>query len=308
MTVRRWAAALLLLGACSPLADARATRIEAEYPPQGRAIHVGDAVIRADIRGRGPDVILIHGANGSARDMASLAERLAQKYRVIAFDRPGLGYSSDLGIAGDSPLVQAEYLRAAAAQLGVRDPIVVGHSYGGAVAMGWALREPRTKGVVILSGAVLPWEGGRDWLYGLTATPVAEVTVQPLASAFMPDWLMDRTVRTLFAPQVPPKGYADSIGADLALRPQTLRTNLRQLNRLKPYLWRMAPHYRELTLPIEILHGTEDKTVSLKVHSAPMTELPNVHLTRLPGVGHMVHHVAQDAVVAAVDRIAAARR
>lgn len=303
MTWIKSAASLLaLLAACGPIADRRAARIEAAFPPEGQMIHVAGATVHATVRGHGPDLVLIHGASGNTRDMASLAAKLEDRYRVISFDRPGQGYSSDLGMAGTSPLVQADYLRAAAQQLGVRDPVVLGHSYGGAVAMAWALLDPNIKGVVLVSGAVLPWEGGLDRIYQIASTPVGEATVEPLASAFMPDWFLDRTIRTLFLPQTPPLDYAQNIGAKLAIRPLPLQTNIRQLNRLKPHLALMAPHYRELHMPIEIVHGTADNTVSLPVQSIPMTRLPNVHLTQLSGIGHMVHHVAQEEVVAAIDR------
>ncbi len=61
-------------------------------------------------------------------------------------DRPGLGYSSrvhddhDGAFAGsaESPADQAGLLAAALAQMGVLQPIVVGHSYGATVAMAWA--------------------------------------------------------------------------------------------------------------------------------------------------------------------------
>ncbi|MEI4487336.1 alpha/beta hydrolase [Frigidibacter sp. MR17.14] len=293
-----------LLAACAPLADRRAARIEARNPPQGQFLEVAGTRIHAEVRGHGPDVVLLHGASGSARDMDDLARRLQDRYRVISFDRPGLGYSGDLGTAGLSPLVQADYLRAAAAQLGVREPIVLGHSYGGAVAMAWALIEPKTRGVVVVSGAVLPWEGGYDGVYGLAASPLAEATLQPLAAAFMPDWLLDHIIGTLFAPQPLPPDYAADTGAELALRPGPMRTNLRQLTHLKAYLWRMGPHYRELTLPIEIVQGSADRTIAPRVHAIPMTALPNVHLTLLPGVGHMAHHAAPEAVIAAIDRVA----
>lgn len=308
MTWTRLAASLLLLAACGPIAEHRARSAEAAYPPEGRLLRVGGATVHATQQGRGPDVVLIHGASGNTRDMASLADRLEGRYRVTILDRPGAGYSSDLGDAGNSPLVQADYLRAAAGQLGVERPIVLGHSYGGAVAMAWALIEPQTRGVVLVAGAVLPWEGGLDGLYGLAATPLGEATVEPLASAAMPNWALDRIVRNLFAPQTPPETYAQDIGARLSLRPLPLRTNLRQLTRLKPHLALMAKHYSALTLPIEIVHGTADQTVSLRIMSIPMTQLPNVRLRELPGVGHMAHHVAQDEVVAAIDRAAARGR
>ncbi|MCJ8139425.1 alpha/beta fold hydrolase [Falsirhodobacter halotolerans] len=298
--------ALSLLAACGPLANARADRIDARFPPQGQFLQVGRAVIHAEVSGQGPDLILIHGASGNTRDMAALAARLSDRYRVIRFDRPGLGYSTAPDATFNSPLIQADYLRAASQQLGVTHPIVLGHSYGGAVAMAWALEAPETRAVVLLSAAVLPWEGGLSDLYTAAATPVGEATLEPLASAFLPDWALDRIVTDLFKPQTPPVGYANEIGAALAIRPDTLRNNLRQLKRLKPHLYLMAPKYQDLTLPIEMVHGVDDPVVSYKVQAVPMAQnLPNVHLTSLPGIGHMGHHVAQDAVIAAIDRAAA---
>ncbi|WP_435167693.1 alpha/beta fold hydrolase [Falsirhodobacter sp. 1013] len=296
----------LLLGACGPLANARAERIEARNPPHGQLLRVRDATIHAEISGHGPDVVLIHGASGSTRDMEDLARRLSDRYRVIRLDRPGLGYSSDLGKDGNSPLVQADYMRAAATQLGVRDPIVLGHSYGGAVAMAWALEDPaHTRAVVLLAGAVLPWDGGLDWLSRFASTPVGEATVEPLVAAFMPDWALNRVVDNLFQPNEAPPGYAADTDAELALRVDTIRANLRQLNALKAHLWLMAPNYRRLHMPIEIVHGLKDGIVDYRIEALQMTALPNVRVTAAPGVGHMVHHVIPEEAVAAVDRAAA---
>jgi pimeloyl-ACP methyl ester carboxylesterase len=67
----------------------------------------------------------------------------------------------------------------------------------------------------------------------------------------------------------------------------------------------MAPHYPQLPMPIEIVHGTADRTVGLHIHAEPLArDAPHAVLTRLPGVGHMPHHAAQDAVIAAIHRAA----
>ena len=58
-------------------------------------------------------------------------------------------------------------------------------------------------------------------------------------------------------------------------------------------------------MPIEIVHGDADDTVYLDVHSGRMArELPNAHLTVLPGIGHMPHHADPQAIVDAIDRAA----
>ena len=78
--------------------------------------------VHAVVQGRGPDLVLIHGANGNARDFTfDLVDRMARDFRVIAFDRPGFGHSDAFG-GLKSPLAQAQVLRDAAAELGVTAP------------------------------------------------------------------------------------------------------------------------------------------------------------------------------------------
>ena len=105
--------------------------------------------------GDAPDLVLIHGASGNTRDMTfSLAPRLAEDYRVIVLDRPGLGYTDRINGTGATITQQAELLQKAAAQLGADRPIVLGHSYGGAVALAWAVTRPdHISALVNVSGA-----------------------------------------------------------------------------------------------------------------------------------------------------------
>jgi pimeloyl-ACP methyl ester carboxylesterase len=104
-----------------------------------------------------------------------------------------------------------------------------------------------------------------------------------------------------------PEGYADHIGAPLTVRPDSFRANTRQVNTLRPHVVAMSERYnREWTLPLEIIHGDQDTTVPLVIHSIPLSEaVPGARLTVLEGVGHMPHHAAPDVVEAAIDRIAA---
>ena len=74
---------------------------------------------------------------------------------------------------------------------------------------------------------------------------------------------------------------------------------------LRPHVVEMSELYPTLTLPVEILHGTDDTTVPLNIHSEPLArQIPGAILTRLQGVGHMPHHADPDAVLAAIDRAA----
>lgn len=297
-------------------AERREAAAERAFPPEGQLVEVsGGRRVHAVVRGAGPDLVLIHGASGNTRDFTfSFVDRLADRYRVIVFDRPGLGYTdhvrpeygSRLGTDAATPSEQADMLHEAALALGATRPIVLGHSYGAAVAMAWALQHPPAA-VVILSGATEPWPGDVGGLYGLAATSAGGATLAPLVSAFamrsQVDWVLDM----IFAPQPVPDGYAESVGAGLALRRDTFRANARQLDALKPQLAAMSAQYPAIRVPVEIVHGDADRLVPAEIHAAPLSEqVEGANLTLLRNVGHMPHHVVPEDVVAAIDR--AARR
>lgn len=287
---------------------------ESRYPPTGQIIDVDGVDVHAEIFGDGPDLILIHGASGSSRDFTfSLAEALQTRYRVVVFDRPGLGWTERpdgfggaLETTGESPRLQADLLRKAAGQIGVERPLLLGHSYGGSVAMAWALDDPDTAAVIMVAAASHPWPGDLHWQYPISASPAGSATFVPLVAAFTPSFVIERVIGSLFHPQATPEGYRRHVGPSLSLRRSSQRANARQVNSLRPHLVRMAEEYPRLTLPIEIVHGDADTIVPLEVHSRPLAErVRSANLKILKGVGHMPHHVAQDDVIAAIDRAAA---
>lgn len=302
----------LALTGCGRMVDARATAretaFEAQFPPTGQLIDVQGRTVHVDIRGSGPDLILLHGASGNSRDFTfALADRLAARYRVLAFDRPGLGWTDDIGPQTDNPIAQAELLRAAADQLGVRRPVVLGHSYGGAVAMAWGLRAPGdTAALVIVSGATMPWPGDLSGWFAFLDTPLGDRVGPPLLTALAPVSLGDRIMADIFKPQAVPAGYADYIGVGLAARRGNYRANAAQITGLRPYLRVMAPGYPQLTLPVEVIHGGRDTIVPAGIHALPLSDaLPNAALTILPDQGHMPQHGDPQAIIDAVDRAAA---
>jgi pimeloyl-ACP methyl ester carboxylesterase len=288
----------------------RQARAEAAWPPSGQFVTVGGGRVHCHVAGNGPDLVLIHGANGNLRDWTfDVVPRLAGRYRLIAMDRPGMGYSdrATRGFA-DSPADQAVRLQAAAAALGAHRPIVLGHSYGGAVALAWALERPDAlSALVLLAAASNLWDGGLGWLYRLTETRAGEALTVPAVAAWGPYGHARRVLDRVFAPQTPPPGYDDHIGIPLILRAGPFRANTRQVNGLKPHIRAMVPRYPAIGVPVEIVHGAADETVPLHIHSEPLArQIPGACLTVLPGIGHMPHHVAAPAVDEAIDR--AARR
>ncbi len=292
-------------------AGAREAAAEATWPARGELRDIDGVRVHAHVSGSGPDLVLIHGAGGSLRDYTfDLVGRLEDRYRVIAFDRPGHGWTDAADTQGrpfDSPQAQAALLQAAARQLGAERPIVLGHSFGGSVAMAWAVTQPDTlAGVVVLAGATMPWPGGLDASYHINGSRLGAALVVPLITAWVPVSLAERVLARVFAPQPVPEGYADHFGLTMSMRRDGLRANARQVLGLRPHVVALSERYPLLSLPVELVHGTADTIVPLAIHSGPLAALvPGAHLTVLDGVGHMPHHADPAATVAAIDRAAA---
>lgn len=288
-------------------AGVREARAEAAYPPEGQILDVQGHRVHAVVMGEGPDVVLIHGASGSTRDMTfALAPALADRYRVIVLDRPGLGYTDRLGSGGASIFEQAALLSAAARQLGAEKPILVGHSYGGAVSLAWAVDYPgQVAALVTLGGASHPWDTPLDPLYRVTSNPLGSAILVPLITAFVPASRVEDGVNSVFHPQTAPEGYAAHFGPGITLRRETLRENALQRANLLEEIRTLSPRYGQITVPTEIVHGTEDDIVSLTLHAEQSArDIPDANLTRLDGIGHMPQHVSQPQVEAAIDRAA----
>lgn len=308
---------LVALAGCAAggLGTARSAKTQETWPPIGRFVTLDDGRrVHAFVTGEGPDLVLIHGASGNVRDFTfSFLEEVKDDYRVIIFDRPGLGYTDRASpeVAGaftteaETPFEQAAMLKEAADKLGVERPVVLGHSYGGAVAMAWGLRHDPAA-LVVVSGATIPWSGGLGPQYRVLGSAVGGAIVPYIARPFATRGRIETVTEAIFEPQPIPEGYLDYVGPGLTLELGAIRANARQVNTLHAAVSEMAPRYREVTVPIEILHGAEDEVVPPQVHAEPLMSLvPNGNLTLIEGIGHMPHHWAPGEVRAAIDRAAA---
>ncbi len=288
------------------LAARNEARAQAKWPPEGEILVVDGHRVHAVVMGDGPDLVLIHGSGANARDLTlSLAPRLADRYRVIVFDRPGLGYTDPFG--DESLRAQAEILQKAAAQLGARTPVVMGHSYGGSVALAWAAHLPDNLSALVPGAAPShPWPPGLARIYAISSTVLGQAFVIPMMTAFIGPNYVSRTLADIFEPQQVPDRYASHVGPGLTLRRVSLRATAIQRARLRDDIITLQPHYDAIEVPVEIIHGTSDTTVSPLVHSEKLlSDVADGSYTPLPGIGHMPHHGNEDAVVEAIHRAAA---
>jgi pimeloyl-ACP methyl ester carboxylesterase len=231
---------------------------------------------------------------------------IAARRRVILVDRPGAGWSERRGRASSSPAVQAAVLREILDRLGVARAVLVGHSWGGALALAFALDNPeRAAGLVLLSPPTHPHLRRMTRLYRPLAAPLfgwlfAHTLALPLGAA-----AFGAGIRAAFAPQLPPPYYLRGSAAFLLLRPAAFLANARDMADLQGFLAQQAPRYRELAVPTVIVQGDCDAIVPIDKHAKALAAAaPHAKLVVLPGIGHMPHHVATDAIIAAIDQLA----
>lgn len=304
-TVLLAGAAILGAGAVQFAARRASIRAEEKYPPLGEFVSVGKTRVHYVKKGAGPVMILLHGAGGNLRDYTfGLMDKLAETHTVIAFDRPGHGYTDTLHDDGETPTEQADLLRAAAQKLGVGKATLMGYSYGGIVALSWALDAPdMVEGLVLVSAVIHEWPGGVSSLYRLGGGVVLGSVYRPLA-ALATEGQLRKAFSSVFTPQFPPLGYLEHVGMDLSVRPASMQANGRQIMRLKPQVVELQKRYDDLNLPIELIHGTADKSVYADVHARPFSaRYEHAHFTQIEGMGHGTLQLAQDEILAAVARL-----
>ena len=157
----------------------------------------------------------------------ALGETLAKRWRVLLLDRPGHGLSSRSGGADDaSPMRQAALIHDALGRLGVKRPILVAHSLGGAVATAYALSFPDdVSGLVLIAPTTHPWEGGIAWYYSLATAPVIGPLFAWTYALPVGSLLVSNAIASVFAPQQPPADYQSRAGIMQVLRPKTFLAN-----------------------------------------------------------------------------------
>ena len=288
------------------LAKVREARIEARYPPLGQMVEVNGKRVQAYVTGSGPDLVMIHGSSGNMRDLIlALEDTLAPHFRVIIFDRPGLGYSDRLSAQGDTFIDQAMILRDAAKKLGAGKPIVLGHSLGGIVSMAWATHAPDDlSALALISPVIMPFDTPTSTYYKINKHPIIGLFVNHFIGAFHYEGAIQNGLDEVFAPDPPPAGYREKMGVELVLRPKTIQSNARQRNQIHEQIRALEADYDNVRVPIEILHGDLDTTVSLKIHAEGLkNRIDDVNVTIWQDQGHMPHHFKQADILDAVQRL-----
>lgn len=301
------AAAVATLAAA--LATARSTRaIRDRHPPQGRFIEIDGVRLHYLEAGSGPTVLLLHGNAVTAEDwrVSGLLDRLSQGARVIAPDRPGCGHSTRPRDRLWTAKAQAKIMAQLLLRLNAGPAVVVGHSLGVQSALHLALDAPQlVRGLVLISGYYFPSMRLDSLMVAPAASPGFGDVWRRTFAAPLGRALAGPTVKVLFTPQSVPQDYPQE-PFEMVLRPLQVRAAAADGVYMVPEAGRLQHCLSQVRVPTAIIYGEQDKVVAPKAQSERAAErLPRAQLLKVPGGGHMVHHLATEAVAEATERVAA---
>ncbi|MEZ0250624.1 MAG: alpha/beta fold hydrolase [Methylobacteriaceae bacterium] len=273
--------------------------------PPGQFVTVDGLPVHVIVRGRGRPVVLVHGNGTMAEDFAicGLIDRLAARYRVIAIDRPGFGYTGRPRHRIWTAQAQAVLLHRVLEQLGVERPLLVGHSWGTIVALALAVDGRRPlRGLVLLSGSYFPGHRTDAALIAPLAVPGLGDATRALVPAKVSASLTGQSFRQVFWPQPVPARFTARFPIEIAAAATQLRAVSEDAASMNAAATGLQRRYAGLTLPVSILAGDADAIVKASEHSVRLhTTIPGSTLRLLPGLGHMIHYGARLKVERAID-------
>jgi pimeloyl-ACP methyl ester carboxylesterase len=260
--------------------------------------------LRADYYGEGPPVVLLHGQPGSALDWHAVAPRLWDEFTVIVPDR--LGYGRTGGPAG-SFWDNAAAVAALLDRLAVRQALLVGHSWGGGVALSFAEAFPdRAAGLVLVAsvgpGEQFSWED-RLWAVPILGEALSALTLGAAGRLLSSAWV---------------QGLADRHLGGRARQAVNVLTGLTGA-RSGAAVWRsfvieqrvlledletLGPPLSAISAPTAVVTGAADRVVPPHVADLLAAAIPAAAYTVLPGAHHLLPHEHPEAVVTAVRQVA----
>lgn len=305
-------AIVLLVVVAAGFSAYKSRAIEQAYPNIGELTDIGGYRLNAVHLPRPktadlPALVFIHGASGNLRDQfEAFAAPLSGRAEMLFVDRPGHGYSERGSAENALPSGQADAIARLMEKRGIKSAIIVGHSFGGAIAAAFGMRHPeKTEGLLFLAPATHPWPGGVDWYYTLAATPVfgwlfTQLFVIPIGLR-----RVETGTLSIFRPNARPADYIMKTAPELVLRPQTFRNNAIDVVNLFAYVSAHAPRYSEIKAPTVIITGDSDEVVLEELHSRGLArDIADAELVTIRNLGHKPDYVTTDVAIAALERLA----
>ena len=301
---------ILIVGGLVVFAANTARKVEATVPPCGQFVTIdGQQLHYLDTGGTWPTIVLIHGLGGTLWNYTyALVGKLSGEFRVIAVDRPGSGYSTRSDDASARLGAQADTLAKFIRALGLKQPLLVGHSLGGALSLAIALDHPDCAGAVALIAPLTQvQEDVPEPLQGLVIKTILMRKIIAWTLAIpMSIWNAPKLLNIVFGPDAVPADFATRGGGILALRPNSFYNTSSDAVAAPEDLPGMMKRYGGLTIPLGMLFAEGDLILDYRRQGVAMKQqCPALDLVLLAEHGHMLPVTAPDVTADLIRRVAA---
>jgi pimeloyl-ACP methyl ester carboxylesterase len=256
--------------------------------------------------GSGRPVVLIHGNPGDLHDFEfGTLDLLARNYHAMAFDLPGHGLSKIFRQAKGTIQEQAVILHQALTALGVKTPILVGHSWGGAIALAYALLYPHDISALVLLAPAAYSDHRHDAPVGfLLRIPLLSDVCIIMLKPILGRRLLRKGLKDAFSPDPVPDDYLKS-AATVWLDRKHLKAFSRSDVMVDSSLQELSTQYQKIHVPVIIVTGDSDLTVSPQQNAFTLHKaIANSELVVIPHAGHQIPETHPEAVLRAVNMAA----
>jgi pimeloyl-ACP methyl ester carboxylesterase len=282
-------------------------RLPATPRRTGRLVQLAGLEVRYLERPGGePAVLLIHGLPGTAEDFEAVTP-LIEGHRTIAIDRPGYGFSTGGYFPFDR---QLQAVHEVIEKLHLGHPILVGHSYGGAISLAYAERHPsEVRGLVLVDAAATCTHNSA---FARAQARFVQLVELPVISQ-LADVTFSQLLRTASADPVESEAFSPN-PVNQRHHERVLAINLKRGN-LEAYAGEtqaangviegLNRGLGSIHVPAIVIQGAQDKLVKPECGRRLAASLPDARLQMVQG-GHMVPYTHPAAVAAAVQTLAGA--
>lgn len=250
-------------------------------------LKIGNEEIRYLQKGKGEDILLIHGSPGSIEDWKEIIDSLAQNYRVTAFDRMGHGYSSKKHYKytlKDNAVLTEQIIE----KLDLKSPLVVGHSYGGCIATFMAINSKLAGLQFIILDSPF-YEFKPNGINKMISIPILGKSIAFLSSFTIAKSQIKKRVSPMFKSTDGEKlEHYINERQELWSQTKVIYSNAKEIKNLKQGLKSLSEEYKN-TEAIFTLITVEDSVNTFrngteKIHK----ELKNSEIFIIPNTGHYI--------------------
>jgi pimeloyl-ACP methyl ester carboxylesterase len=289
-----------------------ARKVEAAVPPCGQFIEIdGQRLHYVDTGGTGPAIVMIHGLGGTLWNFTyALVDKLSGEFRVIAVDRPGSGYSTRPDDAPAKLSAQADTLAKFMRALGLKQPLLVGHSLGGALSLAIALDHPDCAGALAM---IAPLTHAQDDV----PEPFRGLVINSRVMLKIIAWTLaipmsirggPVLLKIIFGPDAVPVDFPTRGGGLLGLRPKSFYNTSSDLVAVNEDLPGLMSRYGGLTIPLGMIYAKGDRILDYRQQGEAMKQkCPALDLVLLNEHGHMLPVTSPDNTADLIRRVAARR-